>query len=111
MKKRIIYLRSDSGQPIGCVAIASEKGSKLFNYQVSVQNPKDKFSKSIARHLAIGRLEEQPICASSDSNNNVHDITSSVMSHIVKNQNMPARAIKSAKIWLKSYRIKNKAMI
>ena len=97
-----MYLRNVDGRPVGCIAISSSKNERDFNYQISVQNPKDKFSKPLARQLALGRLEESPIEIKNVSHENIHDISRAVMKDILNSKNMPARAIKSAKNWLKN---------
>ena len=102
MNRRIMYLRSETGCPVGCIAINYKKGDKTLTYQVSVHHPNDKFSKPIARQLATGRLLEKPITVSVEPGSTIHDISFSVMDHIAytKDRSLPSRAIKCAKLWV-----------
>lgn len=104
MSRRIMYLRSSHGQPIGCIAISVERNSATVQYQISVLNPRDNFNRSVARHLAIGRLVENPRSINIKKSANMHDVSSAVMQDIVCNgKNLfPSRAIKSAKLWINS---------
>ena len=102
MNRRIMYLRTQSGCPVGCIAINYKRGDKSLTYQVSVLNPNDKFDRAVARQLATGRLLEKPITISVEPDSTIHDISLSVMDHIAytTDRSLPSRAIKCAKIWL-----------
>ena len=102
MNRRIMYLRTQSGCPVGCIAINYKRGDKSLTYQVSVLNPNDKFDRAVARQLATGRLLEKPISVSVEPNSTIHDVSLSVMDHIAytTDRSVPSRAIKCAKIWL-----------
>jgi hypothetical protein len=97
-----MYLRTETGRPVGCIAINYKKGDKQLTYQVSVLNPSDKFDRSVARQLATGRLLEKPIVISVDPDFNIHDISLAVMDHIAytTDRSLPSRAVKCAKLWV-----------
>jgi len=97
-----MYLRDKKYNPIGCVAISLTKNREVVRYQLSVVNPVDKFEKSLARHIALGRLLENPVRLrgfSGDQDN--FAITKSVMLDILNSKTAPARAKKAAKNWLR----------
>ena len=106
MSRRIMYLRSSGGQPVGCIAFSfdrsSGKHSFKISYQVSVLNPHDQFDRALARQIAIGRLVENPITLKADRDVNMHDISFMIMDHIVCEANniLPSRAVKSARLWI-----------
>lgn len=52
---KIFYLRNKHGHRVACVA--SELDGDLLRFAVSSHNPKDKFSKDVARRVAVGRLQ------------------------------------------------------
>ena len=107
MSRRIMYLRSENGHPVGCLAIQLSDGNRTqISYQVSVLNPRDKFNRAVARQLAIGRLVESPIkvniyTGSSHTAASMHDISEAVMTDIASSSKFPTRAVKSAKLWLR----------
>ena len=105
MANRIIYLRTANGAAVGCVAFASSKEYSDLKYQVSVHNPKDKFSRSLARQIALGRLIDSPIVLSAVQEGTIHDVVAKIMKHIIESNDtskvFPARAISAAKMWLK----------
>lgn len=102
MNPRIVYLRNDAGVPVGCVAMKFYPETGIVRYQLSVQNPIDKFDRSLARTIALGRLDVnwftvacQDHCAS------VHKYTYLVMENIVMHaSSYPKRAVKAAKQWI-----------
>jgi hypothetical protein len=105
MSTRIIYLRSANGAAIGCVAFDSSKTSSVLKYQVSIQNPRDKFSRSLARQIALGRLIESPFSLDAVQEGTIHDVVSKIMKDITQTEGtktFPARAVSAAKLWLKS---------
>ena len=61
VNRRVMYLRDSSYTPVGCVAISVSKNRKQVRYQYSVLNPSDDFERSLARHIALGRLVEKPV--------------------------------------------------
>lgn len=102
MSRRIMYLRSDNGHPVGCLAIQVNSSDRSqVSYQLSVLNPKDQFNRSVARQLAIGRLMEEPIKISIRHNATMHDISEAVMEDILKYKDAPSRAIKAARLWVR----------
>jgi len=99
--RRVMYLRDERYNPVGCVAISLTKNRQTVRYQLSVVNPVDKFERSLARHIALGRLLENPIRLkgfSGEQDN--HDITRAVMQSILQSKTAPARARKAARLWL-----------
>ncbi len=124
MEYRFQYLRDRSGQPVGCVAIKTSVGDfgLQVEYQVSVLNPLDRFDRTLARSIAVERLKKRPIVIEEmlGINATMHQITSAVMSHLVETpvtttvvggvtipwdvqMNVPSRARKAAKLWLKEH--------
>lgn len=117
-KVRYMYLREPSGNPIGCLAISIDRNESCLIYQVSVVNPldrKDRFSgkdlpfhRSMARQLACGRLMEDGLCLPMNRNATMNEISMLVMTDLANlhrpmfRGDIPARAIKAAKHWLKS---------
>ncbi len=102
MNPRIVYLRNDAGVPVGCVAMKFLPESGIVRYQISVQNPIDKFNRSLARTIALGRLDVNWYSAScQDPCASVHKYTYVVMQHIVSHsKSYPKRAVKAAKQWI-----------
>ena len=106
--KRIMYLRDDQYFPVGCLAIAVSKGRKQVSYQLSVLNPVDNFERSLARHIALGRLVEAPFCIRGfDGTQGKQEITEAVMKAICKSKTAPGRAKKAARNWLKYNTVPN----
>jgi hypothetical protein len=101
MSRRIMYLRSENGHPVGCLAIQFSPDAAHIMYQLSVLNPRDKFNRAVARQLAIGRLVEEPLKVSLPAHSNMHAISEAVMRDIISYSDAPARAIKAAKIWVR----------
>lgn len=108
MSTRIVYLRTTTGQPVGCLAISQIKNNQstcYVSYNLSVLNPSDNFNRKVARNIAIGRLEKNPDTYKAFvlQNANMHMITRSVMADIMNNKAIPNRAIKAAKLWLNNH--------
>jgi|GEM_PF-2732673 len=99
--RRVMYLRDERYNPVGCVAISLTKNRQTVRYQLSVLNPVDKFERSLARHIALGRLVEKPIRLHGfDGNQDNNEITYAVMQSILESKTVPTRAKKAAKLWL-----------
>lgn len=112
MNYRVMYLRDsysenmftmkmNPGAPIGCVVIKVNRADGELEYQLSVLNPQDRFDREVARSLALGRLTELPMYIPINRNANMHDITEAVMRDIAEG-GFPSRAVKSAKLWLRT---------
>lgn len=103
MSERTMFLRDKSGNPVGCLAIVAFPDSNVVKYQFSVANlDQDTFDREVARGLALGRLVEAPITVRLPQRKfNLFDISRAVMKNLTRRQNVPSRAIKSAKLWLK----------
>lgn len=98
--RRIMYLRDEHFFPIGCVAISLSKNRSTVRYQVSVLNPVDQFERGLARHIALGRLLENPIRITGfDGQQDGFEVTMAVMESI-ECSNLPNRARKAARRWL-----------
>jgi hypothetical protein len=98
---RVMYLRSNEGHPVGCLAILVNRKGAALSYGFSVLNPADKFDRKVARQLALGRLMEAPVTVNVMREDlNMHEITRNVMKSLVINRKTPARAVKAAKLWL-----------
>lgn len=99
--RRVMYLRNSSNQPVGCVAISLSKSRRQVRYQLSVLNPVDKFERSLARHIALGRLIEIPVRLNGfDGTQAKYDVTMAVMQNIVASDAAPSRAKKAAQNWI-----------
>ena len=99
--RRIMYLRDENSNPVGCVAISLSKNRDTIRYQMSVLNPVDKFERSLARHIALGRLLEKPLRVKGIGEaQKSWQITEAVMKDILSSKTAPARAKKAAKMWL-----------
>lgn len=102
MSHRIMFLRNPSnGHPVGCVAIKVNRASKTASYQLSVLNPMDVFERSVARQIAIGRLVEKPLSVKISADASMHDISHAVMVDIAHFADVPSRAVKAARTWIK----------
>jgi hypothetical protein len=96
-----MYLRSENGHPVGCLAIQVNRSSGTATYQLSVLNPRDRFNRAVARQLALGRLLEEPLKISMHREATMHDISEAVMKDIVSYKDAPTRAIKAARLWIR----------
>jgi len=121
---RIVFLRDNKFQPVGCVAIEIDRDTIKYSY--SVLNPHDHFDRKLSRHIALGRLLEIPrylevkshrvdgptieyangyntLTGKQDTSKMTrHHITSQVMQDLVScAEKVPTRAIKAAKLWLR----------
>lgn len=110
MEHRIQFLRDSKGQPVGCVAIKVKPvtvtghagGTTLVTYQMSVLNPLDQFDRRMARHLALGRLQEAPLTTTIDHLMPTRtEISRAVMQDIKHDPSAPTRARKAARQWLR----------
>jgi hypothetical protein len=101
MSRRIMYLRSDNGHPVGCLAIQLNRHSGQISYALSVLNPKDRFNRPVARQLALGRLLEEPLKVDVNREATMHDISEAVMKDILRYKDAPTRAIKAARLWIR----------
>lgn len=95
-----MFLRDKNYFPSGCLAISVDRSKQEVKYQLSVLNPKDRFDRSLARSIALGRLVEKPVTISVPNDATMHQISEAVMRDIVSGTKVPARAVKSAKLWL-----------
>lgn len=102
MSRRVMFLRGSNNHPVGCAVIQLNKNDTV-SYQVSVLNPMDKFNRSVARQLAIGRLVESPITIAIDCATTMHNISHLVMEDIVERRahnSIPTRAVRAARKWM-----------
>src|ERR1700681_2155593 len=102
---RIMFLRDRKGQPVGCISIVLEpndSGDWLAIYQVSVRNPTDRFNRSVARQLALGRMVEAPYTVKVPHNPKMFEVTHAIMNDIAKDTGATNRARQAAKLWLTS---------
>jgi hypothetical protein len=113
---RYVYLRDKEMFPIGCVAIKLNREIGYLEYQVSTVNPVDRkhpitgkslpFNRSVAKHLALGRLIEGGLCVRMSPTANMNQVSTLVMTdlstmyHPTHKGDIPTRAIKAAKLWL-----------
>lgn len=103
MSNRVMYLRDNKNNSVGCVSILVHPVTKLVEYQFSVVNMKqDVFNREVARGLALGRLVEAPIVVSMQHKHvNMYNISQAVMKNLSRRKGAPSRAVKAAKLWLK----------
>lgn len=106
MSNRIMFLRDQKFQPVGCLAISHDRGTNIVKFQLSVLNPADRFRRDVARQIAIGRLIEKPIVIPllGEREPSRTDITFSVMDCICNSKFVPGRARKMARLWLENFR-------
>lgn len=115
---KIMYLRDKTNQPVGCVAfrrVPSQDGQHLLEYELSVRNPVDRFSRKMGREIATGRLNTHPREIRVPELMSGQEASRQVLRHIsqaypIKNlpdgatmhtrDMLPARAIKAAQIML-----------
>ena len=102
MKKniRLIYVRDEKNNPIGCVAIQKSKLNKWVKYAASMANPNDKFDKEIGRLLALGRLLESPVVIKTKTEFNHHDLVRLVFWNIFNRGIMNKRLLQFVDRWL-----------
>ena len=101
MDYRVMFLRSEQGRPVGCLAIKLNRKARTLEYGVSVLNPADKFDRKVARQLAIGRMTETPTTIGPVLYDlSMHEISRVVMLTISMDRTMPTRAVKAARLWL-----------
>jgi hypothetical protein len=101
MSRRIMYLRSETGHPVGCLAIQLNRHEGQISYALSVLNPRDRFNRAVARQLALGRLVEEPLKVKINREATMHDISEAVMKDIIKFKDAPTRAVKAARLWVR----------
>lgn len=99
---RIMYLRSQQGAIVGCVACQVKRAGHEYigNYQISVLNPSDRFDRKLARAIAKGRLLENPHHIELPTVPSMHEVTERIMRSILVNKDAPTRARKAAQRWL-----------
>jgi hypothetical protein len=116
-KVRYVYLRDSQKFPVGCVAIKLDREASALYYQVSIVNPADRrhpitgkslpFNRDVAKHLALGRLVEKGLLVYMSPTANMNQVSTLVMtdlasfSHPLHRGDIPTRAIKAAKLWLR----------
>lgn len=103
---KIMYLRDSARRPFGCLAMKVDKANKLVNYQFSVVHPKDSFDKGIARAIASGRLDKEPLNVNFDGES-THDIVKAVMEDMLSPYITftPQKAKKFARQWLSKVKV------
>jgi hypothetical protein len=95
---RFMYLRDERRKPVACVAMRRDGNNVL--YQLSTAHPKDQFDKKLARTIAVGRLEDDPVVLNFEEElTSGHLISSHVMQDVLDNSTA-RRAIDGAKNWL-----------
>jgi hypothetical protein len=115
---RYMFLRDVNREPIGCIAINVHRATQALEYQVSVVNKVDRFNpltgralpfnKEVARMIAAGRLVENGFRVDMPSDATMNQISTIVMKDLAnltaprKKGDISTRAIKAAKLWLKT---------
>lgn len=88
MAQRHIYLRDytlNHKPPFGCLMMEINKDKGEIRYAFSVCSPQDTFNSKIAIDVAKGRLTKGGNIIKTIALNSSHDITRSIMQHIVDN--------------------------
>ncbi len=103
---RWFYLRDKNRNPVACVAserYTSFKGTdherECVAFAVSAHNPKDQYNKSMAREVAIGRLNKGLGATYSGSVCLVPEVKKLIIATIMLGD-FPERAKKAAQLWL-----------
>lgn len=102
MSFRVMFLRSENGFPVGCLAMELNDEARVVTYQMSVLNPKDKFDRKLAREIASERLKVKPILVKVKKGASMYEVSVSVMNDLLLTKGAPKRALKAAKLWLDS---------
>lgn len=53
---KIVYIRNNKNFPVGCIAYSFDKHNWRLTFGYSIYNPKDKFNRQLARHVATQRF-------------------------------------------------------
>jgi hypothetical protein len=88
---KIMYIRDNRRNPVGVIVM--KPGKKVTEhhilygayYQYSVCNPKDKFTKKLAKQIATARFESEPIFCMGNFDrepSNSHELISLVLLHL-----------------------------
>ena len=104
---RIFYLRDETNFPTACVATEKEDDGQI-RFAVSTWNPVDEFSRSMARRIAIGRLDAKNRGWSINGPPYDYALTCSfnvkarIVLTIAENDHLlyPQRTVKAAILWL-----------
>jgi hypothetical protein len=100
---RIMFLRDKNNQPIGCLAFVISSLADQIVYGMSVLNPKDKFNRTIARDVAMLRMNMSERCRDVPFHAapyTMHEVSKTLMRDLLINPRAPSRARKAAKLWL-----------
>ena len=99
--RRIMFLRDSKGMAIGCLVYSLSPKRTKIRYQLSVLNPVDKFERSLARQIALGRLiEDRFVIPGMTGTEPQNVLVANIMKNILVNDEVPTRAKKAAKLWL-----------
>ena len=104
MDYRFMFLRTDKGVPVACVAMKLSKSGEV-TYAVSTQHPKDRFNRKVARELALGRLVSKPETVKVNTVS-MHEVSRAVVSNLLVKDSTPTRTYMAAKKWLKKAALK-----
>jgi hypothetical protein len=100
MNEKIMFLRDKNRTPIACIALLIVDNKTKIRYQLSTCHPSDRFNKSLARHIALGRLVEKPyVITGLNGTENMNQIHSLIMNNIINNSEAPGRARRNANKW------------
>jgi len=98
---KIMYIRNIYYKPVGCLAM--DINNNTIHYQISTQNPADKWNKKLARTIALARLDNKSFVIPNVDTTNHSKILNLIMNDLVKNYktlNIPKRIVECAKYWL-----------
>lgn len=99
---RIMFLRDKNRQPVGCLAFVIDADNHIV-YGMSVLNPKDKFNRTIARDVAMLRMnmfERSRFIPFHAAPYTMHEVSEALMQDLLINPRAPTRARKAAQLWL-----------
>lgn len=57
---KYVFIRDENNFPAGCVAYSYDRDEGKIRFGFSIHHPKDKFDRSLARHIAKQRMMKRP---------------------------------------------------
>ncbi len=105
---KFIYVRNTKGAPIGCVAYRVSDDYPIVEYGLSTQHPNDRFSKALARNIAVARLNKSANRVETGTPKLPAEARSAAANHVftalVADKSTPGRVRKAAVRWLSTPR-------
>ena len=91
---RFKFIRNEKNFPVACLATNVDRVNGSVTYAVSIWNPKDTFSKKLAREIALSRLEKRPHKLDVQSPSSCHEIMKLVMRDMLTRKDLFANNTK-----------------